>query len=200
MIAAAPPGAGRAIARWVPACDARTMQHVVVAAAPEETYRAVLDANLAGSPPARILMALARAPEWIRARVRREPPPPATGRESRLRDVLADDTPWTVLVDDPGSELVLGLLWSPPAGGTKRPPAEWQAFAEPGFAKVAWGFSLAPHAGGGTLLITETRTSANDPATRRRFRLMWPVIAPFAALLRRRVLVAIRVEAERRRA
>lgn len=118
------------------------------------------------------------------------------GRVSRLRDVVSGDTPWTVLVDEPGSELVFGLLWSPPAGGDKRAASEWEAFAEPGFAKVAWGFSVSPHAGGGTVLTTETRTAANDAATRRRFRVMWPVIWPFAALLRRLVLQAIRAEAE----
>jgi len=199
MIAAAPPGAGRAIARWVPDCDARTTQYVVVAAGPEETYRAVLDANLAESRAARALMALGRAPEWIRSRLRGERLAPVAGRESRLRDVVAGDTPWTVLVDDPGSELVLGLLWTPPAGGAKRPTAEWRAFAEPGFAKVAWGFSIASRPGGGTLLTTETRTSANDAATRRRFRLVWLATAPFAALLRRLALEAIRAEAEGRR-
>jgi hypothetical protein len=196
MIAAAPPNAGRAIARIVPRCDARTLQHVVVAASPDATYQAILDANLAASRPARALIALGQAPEWLRALLRREPAPPRTGRQSRLRDVVAGGTPWTVLVDEPGSELVLGLLWSPPAGGDKREPSEWQGFAEPGFAKVAWGFSVSQDAGG-TLLTTETRTAATDVATLRRFRLIRPVIWPFAALLRRLVLEAIRAEAER---
>ena len=198
MIAAAPPNAGRAIARIVPRCDARTLQQVVVTASPEATYQAILDANLAASRPARALIALGQAPEWVRALLRREPAPPRTGRESRLRDVVAGGTPWTVLVDEPGRELVLGLLWSPPAGGDKRDASGWRAFAEPGFAKVAWGFTVAPDAGGGTLLTTETRTAATDVATLRRFRLIWPAIWPFASLLRRLVLEAIRAEAERR--
>jgi hypothetical protein len=196
MIVAAPPNAGRAIAQIVPRCDARTLQQVVVAASPAVTYQAILDANLAAAVPARALIALGQVPEWVRALLRREPAPPRTGRESRLRDVVAGGTPWTVLVDEPGSELVLGLLWSPPAGGDKRDASEWQAFTEPGFAKVAWGFTVSPNAGG-TLLTTETRTAATDVATLRRFRMIWPAMWPFAALLRRLVLDAIRAEAER---
>jgi hypothetical protein len=196
MIGAAPAGAGRAIEALVPRCDARTVQSAVVHADPTITYEAILNANLAASAPARGLTALALAPERLRAWLHHEPPPPRAGRESRLRDVLATDGPWTVLVEEPGSQLVLGLLWSPRAGGDKRSAAKWAAFAEPGFAKVAWGFSLAARPGGGTLLVSETRTAANDAATRRRFRVTWAVIAPFAAALRRLVLNAIRVEAE----
>jgi hypothetical protein len=176
LIAAAPPNAGREISRAIPRCDARTLQQTVVGASPETTYRGVLDADIAASPAARALMAL--------------------GQASRLRDVLAGDTPWTVLADLPGDELVLGLLWSPPAGCTKRPRSEWPAFADPGFAKVAWGFSMSPLGGGRTVLMTETRTAANDAATLRRFRVIWAVIRPLATLLRRLALNAIRAEAE----
>ena len=63
MIAAAPPNAGRAIARIIPRCDARTLQQVVVAASPAVPYQAILDATHAASPPARALIALGQAPE-----------------------------------------------------------------------------------------------------------------------------------------
>lgn len=73
-----------------------------MAATPDETYRALLDADIAATPPARALIGLSQIPERARALLRREPPPPPTARDARLRDVLADNTPWTVLEAEPG--------------------------------------------------------------------------------------------------
>jgi len=196
VIVAAPPGADAAIARFVPRWDARTRQSLVVRADPATTYAAIRAANLAAAWPARLLTAAAMVPERIGAWVRGQAPPARTGRTSRLGTVLAADGPWTLLAET-DRELVLGLLWSPPAGGDKRPASEWAAFAEPGYAKVAWSLSVSAQDAGRTLLSTETRTIATDERTRRRFWLIWAVIAPFAALLRRLVLRAIRDEAER---
>ena len=70
------------------------------------------------------------------------------------------------------------------------------AFDEPGWAAIAWGFQLSP-AGGRTLLVTECRTRATDPASRRGFlryrRLMRPFIAYIVGLSPR--LVRERAEA-----
>src|SRR5207245_895689 len=48
-----------------------------------------------------------------------------------------------------------------------------------------WAVPLGP--AGGTRLATETRVHATDSAARRRFRLYWFVVAPFSALIRRRL-------------
>lgn len=65
-----------------------------------------------------------------------------------------------------------------------------------GVARAAWNFAVVPDPGGGSVLSTETRVRADDPAARRRFRLYWLAIRPGSGLIRRLMLRAIRAEAE----
>jgi len=62
---------------------------------------------------------------------------------------------------------------------------------------VAWSIEVMPFGAGHSVLVTRTRTQAVDPLARRRFGLTWPLIAPFARLLRGQVLHAIKAQAER---
>jgi hypothetical protein len=188
---------GSDIDRSVAHAERSTTQHAVVYATPEETYRAIWAANLLSTSLARMLSALAIWPERLRARLRHEPSPPRT-RSARLRDTLGEGSPWILLTEEPGNEIVLGLLWTPPAGGTKCDPEEFAGFSAPGLAKVAWSLSVQPFGAGHTLLTTRTRTSGTDAAARRRVRLIWPFIALLASLLRTQVLCAIKTAAESR--
>jgi hypothetical protein len=180
----------------LPDFDASTVQRAVVEATPRATYEAIWSADLLRSPLARTLtraaMALERAGAWVRGTSR----PPGASPSAHLADMLGDDSPWVLLADEPGREVVLGLLWTPPAGGHTCPPERFATYASPGLAKVVWSLSVHPFGAGHTLLVTETRTQATDAQAKRRFGLMWPVISPFAALLRSQVLQAIKTEAE----
>ena len=187
---------GRSIRAHLPDPIARTDQHLVVDADADTTYRAIWSADFTEAPLARLLAAVAVWPQRIASRARGEPMPPSGARHDGLREALADDSPWVLLADETGVEVVLGLLWTPPAGGIKRPAAEFHAFDEPGVAKVAWAMTVTPFGPDRSLLTTETRTATNDAQTRRRFLVLWWIIAPFAALLRRQVLLAIKAEAE----
>ena len=181
----------------LPLCDASTLQRVIVDATPADTYEAIWSADFLSTSAARTLAAIAMWPERMRAWLRGEPPPAATARSARLRDMLAGPSPWVLLADEPEHGVALGLLWTPPAGGEKRPAEEFAAFDAPGFAKVGWSITVEPFGAGRTLLTTETRTHATDDLAARRFALIWPLISPFAALLRRQVLRAITERAER---
>lgn len=64
-------------------------------------------------------------------------------------------------------------------------------------AKVAWSIGVVPFGAGHALLVMRTRTLTVDERARRRFALLWPLIAPFAALLRGQALRAIKAAAER---
>jgi len=100
---------------------------------------------------------------------------------------------FSVLADVPGRELVVGAVgrpWQLRGGG--RPDADFRAFDEPGYAKMAMDFRLD-----GGLLTTETRVLLTDAAARRRFRAYWLVIRPFSGLIRRVWLRAIKRRAER---
>ncbi|HEX6026740.1 MAG TPA: hypothetical protein VFZ00_32385 [Solirubrobacter sp.] len=176
---------------------ARTVQRVFVCATPAETYRAIWEADLLRSRLARALSAIALWPDRIHALLRREPPPPKTTRSARLADMLGEGSPWILLADEPDREVVLGLLWTPPAGGTTCAPEDFERFAAPGVAKVVWSIAVAPYGAGHSLLTTETRTEPTDAVAGRRLRLIWPLIRPFASLLRMQVLRAIKAHAER---
>lgn len=178
---------------FLPQRQESTLQRAVVWATPERTRAAIWDADLLASPLARVLTAIAMVPERIGAWIRGEPQPEADRRSARLRDMLADRSPWILLAGEP---LTLGLLWTPPAGGVKRPACEFTAFDAPGFAKVVWTLEVAPFGAGHTLLTTQTGTQTTDEIAARRFALMWPIISPFASLLRGQVLRAIKAEAE----
>lgn len=69
-------------------------------------------------------------------------------------------------------------------------PAEFAAFDEPGFERMATSFVLS-RVGSGTRLLTETRVQPTDPASGRAFARYWLVIRGPSGLIRRDVLRAI---------
>jgi hypothetical protein len=96
-------------------------------------------------------------------------------------------------------ELVLGgvgRFWEPSGGLRRIDPAEFDQFAEPGFAKAAFNFEVQ-RVGERTLLTTETRIATTDEGARRRFARYWRLVHPGSALIRHAWLRAIRRRAER---
>jgi hypothetical protein len=65
-----------------------------------------------------------------------------------------------------------------------------------GTARAAWSFAVRPGTRGRTVLTTVMCVLCADPATRRRFRSYWAVIAPFSGLIRREMLAAVRSAAQ----
>lgn len=95
------------------------------------------------------------------------------------------------LAEDPPREIVLGTVVVAP-GGADEPltPEGFRTLGRAGYAKAALSF-LVERVPGGSLVTTETRVFATDPATRRRFAAYWRVIYPGSALIRRQWLRAI---------
>ncbi len=140
---------------------------------------------------------------WLRA----PRPPGRPGRESILapspdRPILdvALGSGFILLAEEP-REVVLGTLLGPPV---VRPAADadiprlYAAFDRPGYAKAVMSFALADAGRGWTLVTTETRVYATDPAARRNFAGYWRAIYPGSALIRRMWLQAIKRRAEGR--
>ena len=73
--------------------------------------------------------------------------------------------------------------------------AEFVAFDQPGYVKVALNFSVQPSPSGSTL-TTETRCRTTDPATARRFGLYWSLIGWGSKLIRWEMLTVVRRRAE----
>ena len=80
----------------------------------------------------------------------------------------------------------IGRPWSP-TGGMRRvgSAAGFEAFDEPGWAKMAVNFLVADGR-----LSTETRVWLTSPSARRAFGVYWLVIRPFSGLVRRSWLTA----------
>jgi hypothetical protein len=95
-----------------------------------------------------------------------------------------------LIAEDPGEEMVvagIGRFWQPSGGLRKVESAEqFAAFAEPGYAKVAFNFRLE-----GEVLSTETRIAGTDAHARRRFGAYWLLVRPGSGLIRREWLRAI---------
>jgi|SRR5687768_4811445 len=82
-------------------------------------------------------------------------------------------------------EMVIGLVgrfWTIGGGLQKIDAESFKEFANPGYAKAVWNFSLAEE-GADTRLSTETRIKCLDPVSRRRFGFYWTFIQPLAAWL-----------------
>jgi hypothetical protein len=182
----------------LPEYDFREQHTRHIDAPPERVDEAVRAVTIRDMPLARLLFALRAAP----ARMRRKP--------TRFGEVdvpllgLALDVAFGPLGDDPGNEVVIGMIGQPwkLVGGESRRfarPQEFTAFADPGFVKAAMNFRYEP-VDAGTRLTTETRVLATDPDSRRRFRRYWLVIRPGSGLTRRAWLRAAARRAEGERA
>jgi hypothetical protein len=184
----------------LPRFDVTQIRHVVVDASPDATYRAVEDIDFMQMGFAvNVLNEIRALPERIRVRARGERwegmPTSVT-----LGD-LVDSTGYVILDEREGEEFVFGAVgkfWKPNIEWVPIEPAEFASFDRPGYAKLAIGFSVRPYGTERTLLSYEARTATTDSAARRRFRLYWSLIGPFAGFLMRQALAHIKREAERR--
>jgi len=182
-----------ALDRLLPRADVTECHHRDVAGPPERTYAAIHAFTLGEMPLARLLFALrgltARRGGLVRA-----------AQLPLIEQMVAGG--FTLLVDEPGRELVAGAIAQPwRLRGAHSVPVDgaeaFTAFEGPGFVKMAMGFHVERR-GSGTRLETETRVLATDSGSRRRFALYWIPVRIGSGLIRRAMLRAIarRVEAE----
>lgn len=106
---------------------------------------------------------------------------------------------FVVLDEDPGSEIVLGLVgrfWQAKGSFRRVEASDFAGFSEPGYVKAVMNFQVEPAGPGRSTVTTVTRVIATDPGSLRSFRRYWTLIGPFSALIRRRMLSLIRHQAE----
>lgn len=178
----------------LPVFDEVERHAVDVVASPARVYLAVRRLDLSASVMVRTLFLLRGLPALF---TRRSPSGPELSRSLDLDGLLASG--FVLLAERLDVEIVLGLVgrfWTPTGGVRRVTRAEFAAFDEPGYAKVAWNFALAPRAGGGVRLSTETRIRCLDDGSRRRFRRYWLFVRPFSGLVRHLMLGAIKRAAE----
>lgn len=187
------------IDRFLPAFDVTQICETRVNAPLDETYRAIRDADLR-DPVVNALFSIREFPLRIARRLRGGPPPSPPAKVT-FGMMTTQGPSWVTLAEEPGVEWVVGSIgrfWQRDYGGRPCAADEFVGFQEPGYAKLAISFSVQPAATGGTMLRYETRTATTDEVTRRTFRRYWRLIGSGVALVMRRALLRIKLQAEGR--
>jgi hypothetical protein len=170
------------IDEFLPRFEVVQRHALAVDASPAGAFDAVRAFDLAGS---RVSRALFRARGLLR--------PGPLGLDQLLY------RGFVFLGEEPPRELLLGLVgkpWTPLGGIVQRLDSEgFRAFDSPGFAKVAWNFTIRGE-GGGCRVETETRIHCTDERSRRAFSRYWRLIGPFSGVIRREALRSIKRRAE----
>ena len=164
---------------------------IAIDAPPDVTIAAAKDADMTSS---RIIRAIFKARELILRGSALESPP----SKGLLADMKAMG--WGVLAES-AHEIVLGGVtkpWEPNPVFRTLSAAEFVAFSEPDYVKIAWTLRADETADGGSIFRTETRAAATDPGARRKFRAYWAFLSPGIILIRRAMLPGVKAEAERR--
>jgi hypothetical protein len=181
------------IDRFLPKYDEIEHHEATFDAPPDRTYRAVKELDLARSPVVLALLLVRGIPTLFTGAVKPK-------RRLGLEEIL--DAGFVVLGEEPGRELVLGIVgkfWRLTSGVHRIEADEFTGFDAPGFAKAVWNFLVSERAGGGSTVVTETRVVCTDAESRRKFARYWRLVGPFSALVRRVLLRGIKRDAERPR-
>jgi hypothetical protein len=175
----------------------RELHERTVAAPPEKVWRAMNEVTATELAVTRPLMALRGLPARLHGSGDTLAAAPATPFVERFMR-----RGWGVLGARAPELFAAGAIGQPwrLRGGLSVPvtsPAQFAAFGQAGYVRMAMSFELAP-AGAGTRLRTETRVQPTDAASARAFARYWVAIRLPSGLIRRDLLRAIARRAERR--
>lgn len=167
----------------------RSMHHRIEIDAPiEKVYTVVRRMDLTGAFLFRVLVGLRSVPARLQGR-------PGLG-------FTLDDLERLGLIrlgEAPPHELLLGFVakpWTSSGDFQKLEAREFREFAMPGFAKVAWNFTLARSDEGHTHLATESRVQCLDEASTRKFQRYFFFMGPISSLTRKSALRAFKRQVE----
>jgi hypothetical protein len=178
---------------WMPTFDVVERHSTLVRAPVERVQALARELNFGRSPLIRSLFLLRSLPGLFTGGSLKQPALGAT-----LAGLLRSG--FVLLAERENEERVFGLVgrfWTARGGVVRVSPDEFRAWTQPGFARAAWNFALAPEGDGRTRLSTETRVLCTDEESRRSFLRYWRLIGPFSALTRMEMLRTIRKAAER---
>lgn len=180
------------IDQYLPRYDLAIVHAEVLRAPPEACYRVTRSVDLLRAPIIRALLDLRTVPQRIKDHLGGRHLGPAAGPSTptfRLDDMVRPPINWRLLGEEPGVELVLGQIgrpWQPTemGSGPEVASAEFAAFDEPGFAKIALSLRVQPYGAEASILTLETRVAVTDPVSLKRFQRYWALIGPFSHLVR----------------
>jgi hypothetical protein len=178
-----------ALDRLLPTPRLLEVDHVDLAASPETIWQLVRHGDIGHSAIARALFALREVP----ARLSGHRPEQGSLRIDALVSTAARPG-FQVLVDDPPREVALGAIgkvWQLDIPFVHvRDAAEFAAFDEADYVKVAWAISVEPWGEDGARLTFEVRVDATDEEALAKFRRYFRLIGPASRFIRRSALRA----------
>ncbi len=177
--------------RFMPKYEVGERHQIRVAAPAPLTWQAASNLDLGRSP---LVRAIFHGRELLMGAR-----PVARTKRRFLDEVQA--LGWGVLADEPGHRMIFGAAtrpWEAEVRFRALEPETFAAFAEPGYAKIAWTIAVEPRGSALSVFRTETRVATTDPDSRRRFRRYWSVFSPGILLIRYEMLRVVRADAERR--
>jgi len=182
----------RLLDEFMPTYDVVERHHINVRAPASITFAAACEADLMGSP---LVRAIFKAREVLLGSQ-----PDRTVRPVGLL-ALTKSLGWGVLAEAPDREIVMGAVtqpWEANVVFRALPPADFAAFHEPGYVKIAWTLRADPAGASASVFHTETRAVATDASARTRFRQYWSLLSPGIILIRWMTLEPVRRDAEQR--
>jgi hypothetical protein len=167
------------------------LDHVDVAAPPDQAWRTARYGDLAGSPIVRALFTVRTLP----ARLRGDDVGPTA---MRIDDIVSAAGPGFRLLAESEREVAVGAIgkvWQLDIPFVDvRAAEEFLRFREPGYAKVAWAIRVLPRGESGSRIEVEVRVSATDDESWRRFRRYFQLIGPASRWIRHHLLASFASE------
>lgn len=166
------------------------IDEVELALPPDRAWELVRHLDLGRSPITRALFSLRTFPERLLGK-QREP------LTLRIDDITrkTDRPGFRMLIEAPPREFVVGAIgrvWEAEIPFVHVSSArDFQAFAEPGFAKVAWAIRVMPLGERDSRVTVEVRVDATDEDAWQNFRRYFRLIGPPSRFIRRSLLAAL---------
>jgi len=186
---------------YLPQYDVTETHAIVVDADTDLTWQAARRGDLSQSAVTQALLELRSLPNRLRRVLKGQPA--RTARPPLNLDDM-ERAGFLLLGERPGHEIVFGSVVQPWKAVTDDGPApqveadQFATFDTPGYVKVAFNIRVEPYGSRRSLITTETRTAATDPASLRRFSRYWLLVGPISALIRRLMVRIVKSDAERR--
>jgi hypothetical protein len=173
------------IDQFLPAYDFCASYDIRIHAPPAEVYERLLWVDFNDLWLVRFLETVRTVKRTPRSRVPKD-------LHRRLRG-----TGFVMLAEVPNVMGIAGRFWRVDGGRCMDLTADdFIGFARPGYAKVAWNFTLRRDSAETTVLSTETRIKCFGQAALWRFGIYWNLISPFSGLIRKAMLKRVKQEAE----
>jgi hypothetical protein len=176
--------------RFLPDADLAITELVLVAAEPDATYAAIDAADVSGDRLLGVLGGLTDLDKRLAG---------SAVRPKRLGELFGPELGFVPLADEPGRLRAVGLVarYSPFDRAVRRlEPGAFASFDEPGYVRVAVGFSLQGQSDGRTLLSCDARVHATDDDTRSTLQAASFLVMLAARLLCHRLLDLVKQQAE----